>query len=147
MLRPYRIRTMLRRGTIAGLTALPSELLKRSVNAAPPGAWSARTYIPEPVQRAPVTLIALPAAAIGKSGKASGKSAGSWLCSELNVARKCQILYFSSAGAAKLGRSDTQFASPQRLTVVANGWLVCVATFAVPIEAVRTSFPATDPPN
>ncbi len=63
-----RIRMTLSRGTSRAERAVVPPALKSRVNAAAPGAWSARAYTPEPDRSLPLRLTPLPALAVGTSG-------------------------------------------------------------------------------
>ena len=91
----------------------------------------------------------LPALLVGTSGYGLGNRNGSLLFSAAYVARKFHDEYLSVGAAVNPGtaRSETQFASAQRVSSVSNPTPVCVATLSAPVLVVWLSFRGSESPN
>src|ERR1700740_1781199 len=83
----------------------------------------------------------------GVSGNGCGKSKGSCALNDANTCRNDHDRENRPAAGAKPERSETQFASAQRVAVVVKGTPVCVATLSVPVSVVCSSLLVIESPN
>src|SRR6266540_1306163 len=105
--RSHWIRITFNLGTTDDRSAVPELLVNSSVKPAAPAPCWARKYVPDPARNTPLRFTALPWPEPGDSGKTAGSAVVHFWLKRGYAERNAHVLYRSSGGAVKPGRSET----------------------------------------